>query len=257
MNEKDNLINRSGDFENGRLRYGSFYEEYVRPVLAEFFGVTLFVCVGCLSVSTGPAPEPIVIAFAHGLTIALLVIGLGDVSGAHVNPAVTAAALLAGAITPVKAVLYVVAQLLGGICGAGLTRGILSSTEYETIGGGAHNLASGVTAGQGMLCEIVLTVVLVLTILMAAVDPKHKSVLAPLAIGFAVVVDILAGIGITGASMNPARSFGPAVMMSHFTSKFWDYHYIYWVGPFGGAIVAGVWYRLFLASSEKRLFLKD
>ncbi|KAK7507976.1 hypothetical protein BaRGS_00000941, partial [Batillaria attramentaria] len=121
--------------------------------------------------------------------------------------------------------------------------GILPSETFKAIGGGAHNLGENVTAGEGMLCEIVLTVVLVLTVLMAAVDPQTKSNLAPLAIGFAVFVDILAGISVTGASMNPARSFGPAVVVSNVSSDFWKYHYIYWVGPLIGAIVAAVWYR--------------
>ncbi|XP_070187779.1 aquaporin-8-like [Littorina saxatilis] len=259
--ERSNLINRSTE----GLHYPSLYEDYLRPVLAEFFGVTLFVCVGCLCVlqsgnagtlGYSTAFSAIAIAAGHGLTIALLVVALGEISGAHLNPAVTVGAFIAGAISPVKAVLYVLAQIVGGLAGAGLTRGILNKDVYTAIGGGAHTLGEGVTAGQGVLCEVVLTTVLVLTVLMTAVDPRNKSQLAPLAIGFAVTVDILAGVQITGASMNPARSFGPAVVISYATTSFWTYHYIYWVGPLLGSLVAGIWYRLFLASSENRLVFK-
>ncbi|XP_025088343.1 aquaporin-8-like isoform X1 [Pomacea canaliculata] len=251
----------------GSLLY--IFEEFVRPALAEFFGVTLFVCVGCLAVTQSgggsvPGAVPfsaVSIALAHGLTIALLVCALGSVSGAHLNPAVTLGVLLAGGISIPKAVIYFISQLIGSMTGAALARGILPASVYELIGGGAHNLGSfakdSVTPGQGVLCEMVLTMVLVMTVLLTAVDPITKTTLAPLAIGFAVTVDILAGILITGASMNPARSFGPAVAIAYHDSDIWNYHYVYWVGPLVGSAIAASWYRFFLASSEKRLILAN
>lgn len=259
--ERQNLINRS---ESDHVKYLSRFEEFVRPALAEFFGVTLFVCISCLSVQlSGGGATTLVpfsgvgIALGHGLTIGLLVVALGDVSGAHLNPAVTFGALLAGAIGPLQAAIYLFAQLSGSLAGAGLTKGVLPGAVYENISGGAHNLASGVSPGQGVLCEIVLTTVLVLTVLMSAVDSRTKSPLAPLAIGFAVTVDILAGVLVTGASMNPARSFGPAVVVSSINTDVWTYHYVYWIGPALGAVVAAAWYKLFLASSENRFVFKE
>ncbi|XP_076444341.1 aquaporin-8-like [Babylonia areolata] len=250
---------------------GRRYEEYVRPVLAELVGTTLFVCVGVLceqyaAAATTSVPgmgtnsvadSSMCVAVSQGLLITVLVTAFGDISGAHVNPAVTFGVLLADAVSVGKTVLYVIAQLAGALLGATLSRVILPSHLYTAIGGGAHTLGSGVEPGEGVLCEVVLTAVLVLTVLVSAVDPRTKSPLAPLAVGFAVIVNVLAGAQITGGSMNPARSFGPAVVISFETSGYWNYHYVYWVGPFLGSLVAGVLYRLLFASGEKRLVFKS
>ncbi|KAL8565110.1 hypothetical protein ACOMHN_005313 [Nucella lapillus] len=236
---------RNGDEMHGK------YEAYVRPVLAEFFGVTVFVCVSCMSLlmsgaqsSGGAVPySGPGIALGHGLAIVLLVTSFGSISGGHFNPAVTVGAVLAGATAPLKGVTYVLAQLLGGVIGAGLAKAIIPTEAYLAIKGGAHTLSPGVTVGQGVLCEMVLTTVLVLTVIMTSIDPQTKAPLAPIAIGFAVILDVVAGNLLTGASMNPARSFGPAVMMSGTTSEFWTYHYVYWIGPLLGGLMAALWYR--------------
>jgi glycerol uptake facilitator-like aquaporin len=85
------------------------------------------------------------------------------------------------------------------------------------------------------------------------VDQDTKNMLGPVGIGFAVAVGIMAGAKVCGASMNPARSFGPAVVVSTFNSDIWSYHYVYWVGPALGSLLAVLWYRLFLAGHQKRL----
>ncbi|XP_064618111.1 aquaporin-8-like [Liolophura sinensis] len=199
-------------------------------------------------------PSVVCVAIAHGLTIALLVASFGAVSGGHLNPAVTLGVFLSGGIKPLLAMAYVVAQLLGSLVGAGLVRAVLPSTTFKAIGGGAHNLVQGVGPGQGIVCETLLTMTLVLAVLMCAVD-TDKNVLAPLAIGFAVTVDILAGINVTGASMNPARSFGPAVVVSN-VSNVWSYHYVYWVGPLMGSLLATLLYRLCFANPDNRLVMR-
>ncbi|XP_013063681.2 aquaporin-8-like isoform X1 [Biomphalaria glabrata] len=252
MSEKDQLlpVNRSDSIVRS---FPDILEEYIRPCFAEFLGVTLFVFIGCTSVyNTGG--NIVGIAFAHGLSIALLIIATGSISGGHLNPAVTLGILISGAITPFKAILYVVAQVLGGILGAGISRGVLGDELYKNISGGAHDLSAHVSVGEGVLCEVMLTAMLVTVILSSAVDPKTKNVLAPLGIGFTVVADILAGGGITGASMNPARSFGPAIVVSY-AKNVWTNHWIYWVAPSVGASFAAVCYRLVLASPENR-FIK-
>ncbi|XP_041363390.1 aquaporin-8-like isoform X2 [Gigantopelta aegis] len=240
------------------------FERVVRPCLAELTGACLFVFIGCMCIPHSLAKEPgkshpalaaTPIALAHGLLIASLVISFGKVSGGHFNPAVTVGVALAGHIAPLLAVFYVGMQLIGGLLGAALCRAVDTKALFESLNGGAHILPPETSAGQGILCEMLLTTLLVLTVIMGTCDGRTKSERAPLAIGFCVLVDILAGINTSGASMNPARSFGPAVAVSVYNSDVWTYHYVYWVGPILGSILAGVLYRFFLANPDKRLFV--
>ncbi|XP_048248156.1 aquaporin-8-like isoform X1 [Haliotis rufescens] len=256
--ESDALINRGDDSPSKP------FQKILQPCMAEFLGMCLFVFVGCLTVQdplgiakTSPPSAPAV-AVGHGFAIAFFIVAFGNISGAHLNPAVTLGILLSGAITPVMAAAYVIAQLTGAMVGAGFVRAVLPLEEFMAINGGAHILNAPVIGpGPGILCEILLTTVLVLTVLLSAVDDHNKSSLAPLAIGFAVTVCILAGINTTGASMNPARSFGPAVALSVYMPSVWTYHYVYWVGPLLGAVIAAIFYRIIFACPEKRFFCKD
>ena len=223
-----------------------------RVSTAELIAVFLFVFVGAGTVMitgamTGGAPmgmaRLLVIALAHGLTIAILIAAIGHISGGHINPAVTFAAMLTKRVSITQGVATIVAQLAGAVLAA-LALGFLFSTASGGgIGEGAgtlgsHALAPGLDAYKGFLMEVLLTVVLVLVIFGAAMDNRGAGVIAPLAIGFAVVVDHLLGVGITGASMNPARSFGPALIAGA-----WDNHWVYWAGPLVGAAIAGFGYR--------------
>lgn len=225
------------------------WETTIRPVMAEFIGVIVFVFVGTMVVQTG---DIVSIGLAHGLMIALLIMGLGNISGGHFNPVVTLGVALNGGISVMLALLYFCAQMIGGVIGAAFTRAVLPSDIYhgntatgmQGIDGGAHTLSTGVQPGWAILCEGILTFVLVFTVLMNALDKRNKdSVLTPLAIGFAVAVDIMGGGQTTGASMNPARSFGPALVVSSFNTDVWKHHYVYWVGPILGSIVAALEYR--------------
>ncbi|XP_059141591.1 aquaporin-8-like isoform X3 [Physella acuta] len=253
-NEREPLINRSLSGDVTPAIELSKFEQYIRPCFAEFLGVTLFVFIGCTSVE-GTGGNIVGIAIAHGFTIALLVTATGAISGGQLNPAVTIGVFLAGAISAIKAVLFILSQVAGGVLGAALSRGVLGNNVYHNITGGAHQLGPNTTVGEGLLCEVMLTTILVTVVLTTAVDDGTKSVVAPLAIGFTVVVDILAGGALTGASMNPARSFGPAVVVTSFDSSIWQNHWIYWVGPALGGLLAGISYRLILASPNHR-FLK-
>lgn len=257
MAENEPLINRriQRGYEDksdiGIESAGGFFEQSIRPCLGEFFGVTLFVFIGTMAVSG--AGGLVGVAIAHGLMIALLVAALGNVSGGHLNPAVTLGVLFAGEIGPLNAMLYIVSQLIGSLTGASLTRGTLSQAVFVNMSGGANTLGTNVTVGEGLLAEIVLTAILVTTVLLTAVDKSTKSSLAPLAIGFAVIVSILAGASISGPSLNPARSLGPAVAMTTFNSSVWNNHWLYWVGPGLGALLAALMHRLFLGGPDKRL----
>ncbi|KAI3995553.1 hypothetical protein MKX01_023298, partial [Papaver californicum] len=142
----------------------------------------------------------------------------------HINPAVTFGLFLARKVSLIRAVLYLVAQCLGAVCGAGLVKAFQES-YYVRFGGGANELNAGYSTATGLAAEIIGTFVLVYTVL-SATDPKrsardsHIPVLAPLPIGFAVFLVHLATIPITGTSINPARSLGAAVIYNK--DKAWD-----------------------------------
>ncbi|MBI4608541.1 MAG: MIP family channel protein [Candidatus Rokubacteria bacterium] len=223
-----------------------------RAALAEFIATLLFIFLGAgtVVVTGGLMKEGltsarlVAIALAHGFAIALLVAATAKLSGGHINPAVTFGALVTGKISLPTAIWYVVAQLVGAVVGAGLLAQVIPAAAQGNLG--AHGLGSGVSAGGGLLAEIVLTFALVFVVFATAMDPKGLGHLAPAAIGLTVLVDHLIGVPVTGASMNPARSFGPALMAGA-----WDNHWIYWLGPLiGGTLAAVVYEFLFLRRSE-------
>lgn len=228
----------------------SFY----RAVIAEFVATLLFLYItiatvigasrnaGCLGVGL------LGIAWAFGGMIFVLVYCTAGISGGHINPAVTFGLLLARKVSLPRALAYMVAQCLGAICGAGLVKGFQHSF-YMRYGGGANSVALGYSIGTGLAAEIIGTFVLVYTVF-SATDPKrnardsHVPVLAPLPIGFAVFMVHLATIPITGTGINPARSFGAAVIYNR--SKPWDDHWIFWVGPLLGAALAAAYHQYVL-----------
>ena len=155
----------------------------------------------------------------------LLVSATANISGGHINPAVTLAAMVSKRISIDTGILYILlAQLIGAVIGAMLVAAVIPVAAHGNLG--AHGLGMDVTVVGGLITEIILTFILVFVIFATAMDPKGLVWIAPLAIGVAVLVDHLVGVPITGASMNPARSFGPALV-----GGTWSFHWIYWVGP--------------------------
>jgi aquaporin TIP len=223
-------------------------------VLAEFIGTLLFVFIGAGSVvvvtgvigsSPGIGGDPAAltaIAIAHGLAIAVVVAGTASISGGHVNPAVTFGAVITGQIKLTKGVLYVAAQLAGAVVGALLVQAAVVSSFEGNLGAHGLNLDVVDGKGAGVLVEAVLTFVLVFTVFATAVDPKRATTWAPMAIGLAILIDHFAGVPLTGASMNPARSFGPALV-----ADVWDNHWVYWAGPLlGGGLAALIYAGAFM-----------
>ncbi|XP_033752227.1 aquaporin-8-like isoform X2 [Pecten maximus] len=236
MAELNHLVHNGKDYDVGPFR------TYVRPVLAEFIGTTLFVFIGVMS-ATQPGASLATVGLAHGLTIALLIMGLGKISGGHFNPAVSLGVCLAGGLSIVLTIAYAVSQILGGMLGAAFARAIVKGDIFNAMGGGAH--IPQTDAGWAILGEVILTTILVLSVIMNAVNKETKNDFAPFAIGLSVAADIMAAGSTTGASMNPARSFGPAVVASAVVSvNPWPYHYVYWVGPAGGAVLAAILHRI-------------
>lgn len=215
--------------------------------VAEFIGTFALVFVGVASIlsdrAAGGAVGLVGIALAHGLAIAAMVSAFGHVSGAHFNPAVTFAAFLGRKITAGDALAYVTAQLAGAVAGAFLLTMVFDPASREATNLGTPGLASGVTIAQGLVFEIVATFLLVIVVFATAVDPRGAfTVVSGIPIGLVVTFDVLAGGPLTGAAMNPARAFGPALL-----SGVWAHHWLYWVGPLaGGAIAALLYTTLYL-----------
>ncbi|CAK8672225.1 unnamed protein product [Clavelina lepadiformis] len=216
-----------------------FYEEWLRPVIAEFIGQVIFVfmhmCGANTNLAVGTALAP---ALTDGFTVALIINLFGHISGAHVNFAVTIAVFLAGGIKLKMVLPYLVFQILGSLAGAGL------AYVVNGRGTGAFSLGYGVSVERGLLLEVVTTTVLTLTAIITGV--QRNSILASVAVGFSVIIAILGGFNISGAAMNPILSLGPAV-----ASSAWDNYWIYWVGPLIGACVSGTLYRLVLADKAR------
>lgn len=218
-----------------------------KAALAELIGVLLFVFVGAGSVVTvvgvlglSPAEDAgalVAIAVAHGLAIATMVAATAKISGGHINPAVTFAAVVTGRMKLAVGLIYVAAQLIGAVLGALLLDLVVVDSVAGNLGAHGLNDAALEGAGAGMVVEIILTFVLVFTVFATAMDPKRATSWAPMAIGLAILIDHFVGVPLTGASMNPARSFGPALVANE-----WDDHWVYWLGPLIGGAGAGLIY---------------
>jgi aquaporin TIP len=216
------------------------FAEFIATLLFIFLGAGTVVVTGGLMKEGLTSARLVAIALAHGLAIALLVAATAKISGGHINPAVTFGALVTGKIRPPQAMMYVGAQLAGAVVGAWMLTLVIPAAARGNLG--AHGLGAGISAGGGLVAEIVLTFALVFVVFAVAMDPKGLGHLAPAAIGLTVLVDHLFGVPVTGASMNPARSFGPALVAGA-----WNSHWIYWIGPLaGGALAAWVYESLFL-----------
>jgi len=206
------------------LKNRVYWIQTIRGCIAEFIGVGFFVLIGSLSATATPRDAQLNPAMAHGITIAILVISLGHVSGGHFNPAVTLGIGIAGGIHWLKAILYVIFQLLGGFIGALFVKALTSENIYNNIVRGGITIPNVPPQNwdEALVCEIMLTYFLVQTVLNAAYDSNGENKAAPFAIGFTVMVDVLAGGQISGASMNPARSFGPALAFQIINPKYFE-----------------------------------
>jgi len=211
-------------------------------LITEFIGtfVLVFIGAGAAAVIGGGAGLGGIgaVAFAHGLTIMAFAFAYGNISGGHMNPAVTVGVLAAGGMRAGEALGYIVSQLVGGIAGALLLRIVL---DGAATGLGIPQLANGLAVGAttititptaGFVIEALLAFVLVTVVLSTAVAGRAGN-LAPLAIGMTLTLNILMGGALTGAPFNPARALGPMVATGNFTDA-----WLYSIAPLVGAVVA-------------------
>ncbi|PIA50280.1 hypothetical protein AQUCO_01300786v1 [Aquilegia coerulea] len=237
-----------------KLALGSFGDSFsvgsLKSYLAEFIATLLFVFAGVGSaiafskLTTDAALDPaglVAVALAHAFALFVGVSIAANISGGHLNPAVTFGLAIGGNITILTGIFYWIAQLLGSIVACFLLKFVTGGLAVPT-----HGVSAGVSAIGGVVMEIIITFALVYTVYATAADPKKGSLgtIAPIAIGFIVGANILAAGPFSGGSMNPARSFGPAVASGDFSQN-----WIYWVGPLIGGGLAGLIYGdVFIAS---------
>ncbi|KAK9142921.1 hypothetical protein Syun_012321 [Stephania yunnanensis] len=230
-----------------KITFGSIGDSFsvgsIKSYLSEFIATLLFVFAGVGSaiafskLTSDAALDPaglVAVAVAHGLALFVGVAIAANISGGHLNPAVTFGLAIGGHITVLTGFFYWIAQLLGSIVACLLLKFVTNGKAIPT-----HGVAVGVSPFAGLVMEIIITFALVYTVYATAADPKKGSLgtIAPIAIGFIVGANILAAGPFSGGSMNPARSFGPAMVSGNFA-----YNWIYWVGPLIGGGLAGLVY---------------
>ena len=222
-------------------------KETWRHFVAEFVGTFALVFIGSGAIMSGAIPGfggLINIAMAHGLILALLVTATMNVSG-HLNPAVTAGFLVTKRIDALMAVVHWVAQFTGAIIAAYALKLLFPSEVQSITRLGGQSIASNVTLLQAVMLEAIATFFLVFVVFGTAVDPRAPKV-GGFAIGLTIAADILAIGPLTGGSMNPARSFGPAVVTGIFEGQT-----AFWVGPLVGGVAAALLYdKLFIGRQE-------
>ncbi|HEV2193208.1 MAG TPA: MIP family channel protein [Nitrosopumilaceae archaeon] len=215
----------------------AWFAEAIATYCLVFFG-PLSIILAAVAFGNGlSVPAIVMISLAHGAAIGLMVYTFGHVSGAHINPAVTISMLVTRRIGIKDGIAYIIFQLIGAIVAAASLKAILpdlGAKVYFGTQGGPSALLNH-SAISGLAVEIILTFFLVTVIFMTAVHKKAPAGMYGLAIGGMIFLIHLVGVPLTGASVNPARTFGPALI-----SGYWDFHWIYWVGPIIGAIIAGL-----------------
>lgn len=212
----------------------------LRGFAAELLATFTFVFMGvgavgaALSLGTPyDASGLIVISLGHAVGIAVGIVVFGRITGAHMNPAVTIAMIISGNIGIIRGLTYIIAQLAGAV----IAIFIIDMFVWNGDNLGAHGIGAGVSSGDALVIEVVLTFFLVFTIFATAVDKRANAAIAPLAIALVIFVDHLIAVPLTGASMNPARTFGPALIHGN-----WLDHWVYWVAPIIGGIAGAIAY---------------
>jgi aquaporin TIP len=216
-----------------------------RRLVAEALGTFTFVFAGvAVVVVNGGFPNHGIgllgIAWAHAIALSVMVTMTMAISGGHLNPAVTIGLLVARRIDLVSAGAYIVTQLVAACAAAFLVKLLLPPAAVRSALLGVPVIASSVTLGQAMGIELILTFFLVSAVFGTVVSPEAPRV-AGFGIGLVLVFDILVGGPLTGAAMNPARAFGPALVAGQ-----WLGHVVYWVGPILGGALAGLLWQYVL-----------
>ena len=224
----------------------------MKKYLSELIGTAVLVVLGCgtamlVGCDAASGSGYLLTALAFGLVIVAMAYSIGNISGCHINPAVSLGVLLSGGMSAKEFVGYVVSQIIGALVGSGILAAIfgLGGVTDMTGGFGSNGLAGvGGSAAAGLLVEVVLTYVFVLAILGVTSSKAGHGSFAGLVIGLTLVLVHILGIGLTGTSVNPARSIGPAIVaaISGNTAPL-ACLWVFIVGPLVGAALAAVTYK--------------
>lgn len=230
----------------------------MKKLIAEFIGTMVLVIFGCgsavaantllggVNVGIPLAFSTLLIAFAFGLTIVAMAYSIGNVSGCHINPAVSLSMLISGRMSGKDFIGYIIAQFLGGIAGAGILVALFGSNQALGQNGFGAASALGIDMWQALLIEVILTFVFVIAILGVTSKVENNAVVG-LVIGLTLTLVHILGIPFTGTSVNPARSFGPALLAGgEALSQVW----VFIAAPLIGAALAAVVYKL-ISSAKK------
>ena len=224
-------------------------EDTGKAAIAEFVGTfaLIFFGAGSVILYLNGQLDLVGVALAHGLVIAVMVSQMAHLSGGVFNPAIQVALWVTGKMPSSRTLIYVGAQLLGGVCGALLLKFLVPAQTFEAAFGGTPTLGDGISSGKGILLEATGTFFFVWAVFATIVDDRGPfGTTAGLTIGLTLTFAILAIAPWTGAALNPARWFGPAL-----ASGQWGDWFVWIVGPVAGAILAGVGYwGVFLRDKE-------
>jgi MIP family channel proteins len=217
----------------------------LRRSTAEAIGTFGLVFIGAGSVMSTYFPKSdygvLGISLAHGLVLAVMVSATMSISGGHLNPAVTLGLLSVRRINAVTAVGYIVAQLVGAVLAAGALKLLFPAAIAKITSLGTPRLAASISLGEGIALEAIFGFFLISAVFGTVVNPDGPRI-GGFGIGLALMFDVLVGGALTGAAVNPARAFGPALLSGN-----WVAHTVYWVGPIAGGILAAlVWHHVFL-----------
>ncbi|KAL7860393.1 hypothetical protein AOLI_G00167420 [Acnodon oligacanthus] len=251
--ELDNMETLMDKPKKGAARNSNKYERIVQPCIAELVGTTFFVFIGCVSVienvETAGRLQP---ALVHGLAAAVLIACMAEISGSHFNPPFTMAIYLCGGIEQSLVMPYVACQLIGGVLGAAMAKLMTTNEHYARAHGAAFTiLQSDEQLLKALFGEIAMMWLITMVVLLGALNTKSKSPLVPFLVGSTIIINVLAGGDVSGTCLNPPRAMGPAVMTGH-----WTYHWVYWVGPIVGAIIAAGSVRFLLGDQKMRILWK-
>ncbi|KAK4983858.1 putative aquaporin-3 [Elasticomyces elasticus] len=229
-------------------KHNSAFQNHMIAMSGEFVGTFLFLffafCTHTMAVQQAPDTGPnganssttvIYISLGYGFSLLVTAWTMFRVSGGLYNPAVTFGMVLAGQLPWFRALLLLPAQIIGAMCAAAVVSAILPGPIAVVN----TTLAPTMSVARGVFLEMFLTIELVYTVLMLAAEKHKGTFIAPIGIGLSLFVAEMAGVYYTGASLNPARSFGPCVAARSFP----HYHWIYWIGPLLGAAVAAGYFR--------------
>jgi len=202
----------------------------------EAIGAFILTFIGAGSIIATQGATLIVIAFAHGIALAIAVSAAMNISGGHINPAVTLGMLATRRISVQHATVYIISQVAGAIIAGYLLFAVFPTNLGKAVNWGAPSV-SQISIPQAILFEALMTFILVFAVFGTAVDSRAPKI-GGFGIGLAIAIDIMAGGPFTGAAMNPARAIGPMVAALNFTD--W---YVYWIGPIAGGVIAALLYQ--------------